>query len=503
LANATITTGNAAVWYTTSINATNGNITTLIVNNFSTANAVISGGYISNLSNAYITTADISNFGTANAVISGGYISNLTNATITTGNTVSWYSAELNASNANIATAFLSNLSTSNVLITGGYVEGLANISANTAFFSNLSTGNVLINGGVLSNINLQANNFSTANALVTGGDISNVNAQINNFSTANALVTGGILYNINLQANNFSTANALVTGGNISNVDAQIDNFSTANALITGGVLNNVNVQANNFSTANAVITGGYISSLSNITVTAANIGNISISSNSVASTTGNLILSPLLSNSNAVVVINGTSALQLPAGTTGQQPAAYAGAIRWNTSTNNIEYYTGSSWISFLSQINNQTISPDGLTSAFTLDYSTTAEGVIVSINGTLQAPGTAYTVAGTTITFAEIPLVTDIISIRFIASGTVTAENAQEINAANLTLTTGAVLIDSFNTGVYRSAKYLSSSTSSTGSEFAEFAVTHFGSTVAVSNVNRAVTSHDYSKHKRITS
>ena len=601
LANATITTGNAGAWYASSINATDGNITTLVVDNFSTANAVISGGYISSLSNAYITTADISNFSTANAVISGGYISNLTNATITTGNTVSWYSSELNASNANIATAFLSNLSTSNVLITGGYVEGLANISANTAFFSNLSTGNVLINGGVLSNINLQANNFSTANALVTGGEISNVSAQINNFSTANALVTGGEIYNVNLQANNFSTANALViggvlynvdiqannfstanalitggelsnvnaqinnlssgnilllgglisnvdiqannfstsnilisggvvyntniqannfstanalviggviynvdiqannfstanalvTGGNISNVDAQINNFSTANALIIGGVLTNINVQANNFSTANAVITGGYISSLSNITVTAANIGNVSISSNSVASTTGNLILSPLLSNSNAVVVINGTSALQLPAGTTGQQPAAYAGAIRWNTSTNNIEYYTGSSWISFLSQINNQTISPDGLTAAYTLDYSTTAEGVIVSINGTLQAPGTAYTVAGTTITFAEIPLVTDIISIRFIASGTVTAENAQEINAANLTLTTGAVLIDSFNTGVYRSAKYLSSSTSSTGSEFAEFAVTHFGSTVAVSNVNRAVT------------
>ncbi len=190
--------------------------------------------------------------------------------------------------------------------------------------------------------------------------------------------------------------------------------------------------------------------------------------------------------------MVINGTSALQLPSGTTGQQPAAYAGAIRWNNTTNTIEYYSGSTWISLLSQINNQTISPDGTNISYTLDYAAAEEGIIVSINGTLQAPGTAYTVAGTTITFAEIPLITDIISIRFIAAGTTTAENAQEINAGNLALTTGAVLIDSFNKDIYRSCKYMASTTADSGdAEFAEFAVTQFDPNVAVSNVNRAIT------------
>ena len=387
LTNATVITGNFGTLYAATVNSSSANLITASASNLSTGNAVISGGYISALTNAYITTSNITNLSTANAVISGGYITNLANVTITTGNTTSWYATELNSTNANLTTAYLFNLSTANAVITGGYVSGLANLAATTGAFSNFSAGNVLI------------------------------------------------------------------TGGNIS-------------AIATA-----------NITTAN---------------ITTANLGNIKVENVTIASLVGNLVLSPLLSNSNAVVVINGTSALQLPSGTTGQQPAAYAGAIRWNNSTNSIEVYNGSTWISLLSQINNQTISPDGTNISYTLDYASTAEGIIVSINGTLQAPGTAYTVAGTTITFSEIPLVTDLISVRFIASGTTTAENAQEINAGNIALSTGAVLIDSFNKDVYRSAKYLASTTADSGAaEFAEFAVTQFDTTVAVSNVNKAVT------------
>lgn len=387
LTNATVTTGNFGSVYATTLNSSNANLTTAFASNFSTGNAVISGGYISALTNAYITTSNITNFSTGNAVISGGYIDNLSNATIATGNTASWYATELNSSAANLYTAFVGNLSTANAVVTGGYISGLANLQSTYSVF--------------------------------------------------------------------------------------------------------------NNFSTGNAVISGGYISALSNATITTANIttanlGNLKIQDVVISSLTGNLVLAPLLSNSNAVVVISGTSALQLPSGTTGQQPSVYAGAIRWNSSTNSIEVYNGSIWISLLSQINNQTISPDGTNISYTLDYAATAEGIIVSINGTLQQPGVAYTVAGTTITFAEIPLVTDVISIRYLAAGTTTAENAQEINSGNITISTGAVLIDSFSKSVYRSVKYLASTTADSGAaEFAEFAVTQFDTTVAVSNVNKAIT------------
>ena len=397
-----------------------------------TANAVITGGYINSLANLTATTIQTTNFSTGNAVVSGGYISALTNLTATTGNTISWYTTTLNSTSGNITTLQATNFSSGNVVISGGYISNLTNAQITTS----------------------QITNLSTANAVVSGGYIS-------------------------------ALANITATTGNTQSWYSTTLNSTSAN-IITA--------YAANFSSGNAVISGGYISALSNATITTANIGSINFSGVTVSSTTGNLVLSPLSSNGNNVVTIGATSALQLPAGTTAQQPTpVLAGAIRWNNSSNIIEYYNGSAWVSLTGQISNQIITPDNdnINTVFSLDYSTTAEGIIVSVNGTLQQPGVAYTVAGSLITFAEPPLATDIISIRYIAAGTVTAENTQEINSGNIALTTGAVLIDSFNQNTYRSAKYIASTTAATSAEFAEFGVTQFGATVVVSNVNRAVT------------
>ena len=413
--------------------ATFGNITvtdSAVFGSISTANAVISGGYISALTNAYITTSSITNFSTANAVMSGGYISALSNATITTANLQSLYATQLNSTAGNIVTLAATNISSGNAVISGGYISALTNAYITTSAVTN----------------------FSTANAVISGGYIS-------------------------------ALSNATITTGNVQTWYAAELNSTSAN-LVTAA--------ATNLSTGNAVISGGYITGLANAAIATANLGNIKIENVSISSLLGNLVLAPLLTNANAVVTINATSALQLPAGTTAQQPTpVYGGAVRWNLSTNNLEVYTGSGWISLLGQINNQTITPDGSSTVYTLDYSTTAEGIIVSINGTLQQPGVAYTVAGTQITFAEIPLVTDIVSIRYIASGTVTAENTQEINSANLALTTTPVIVDSFDQAMYRSAKYMATTTAASSAEFAEFGIVHMGATVAVSNVNRVVT------------
>jgi hypothetical protein len=406
-------------------------IDTAVLGSLNTANAVISGGYISALTNAYITTSLITNFSTGNAVITGGYISTLTNATITTGNVGSWYASELNSTTANLTSLTVTNLNSGNAVISGGYISSLTNAYVTTSNITNFSTGNAVISGGYIS---------ALTNATIITGNVES-------------------WYATNLNTTNGNLVTAVVT----------------------------------NLSSGNAVITGGYISTLSNAAITTANLGNIKIENITISSLTGNIVIQPLLTNPNAVVTINSTSALQLPSGTTAQQPApVYGGAIRWNNTTNNLEVYNGTGWQSLLGQIQNQVISPNGIDVVYTLDNSTTAEGIIVSINGTLQQPGTAYTVAGTQITFAETPLDSDIISIRYIASGTVTAENSQEINSGNITLTTGAVLIDSFNINQYRSAKYMASTTADSGSaEFAEFAVTQFDPNVAVSNVNKAVT------------
>jgi hypothetical protein len=418
--------------------STFGNIavtSTGVFGSINTANAVISGGYISSLSNAYITTSRIENFSSANTVISGGYIETLTNATITTANFSSLYSTIINVTDANIANALVTtlvatNFSTANIAISGGYVENLVNLSATT-------------------------------------GNVASWYATVLNATSAN-LVT--------LVATNFSTANAVITGGYVNNL---------SNLTVTTAQLTNV-------SSGNVVISGGYISNLSNASIVTANIGNVKIEDVTISSRTGNLILSPMTSDGNALIIFETTSAIQLPVGSNFQRPTSiYAGAVRWNNTSSIIEYYNGSGWVSLTGQINNQTIVPDGVNTVYTLDYSTTAEGIIVSINGTLQQPGVAYTVAGTQITFTEIPLVTDIVSIRYIAAGTVTAENTQEVNSGNIALTLGAVLIDSFDKNTYRSAKYLASTTAATSAEFAEFAVTQFDTAVSVSNVNRAIT------------
>jgi hypothetical protein len=75
----------------------------------------------------------------------------------------------------------------------------------------------------------------------------------------------------------------------------------------------------------------------------------------------------------------------------------------------------------------ITNQTISPNGLTAIYTLNQSTTAVGILVTINGITQTPVTNYTVTGNQIIFGETPDSTDIIQIRFL-SGTTSSPTIQ---------------------------------------------------------------------------
>ena len=295
----------------TSLNVTNGNVTILGADNFSTANAVVTGGYINNLANLTATTAQATNFSTANALIIGGVLNNI--------------NVQAN------------NFSSGNVVVTGGYINNLSNLTATTTQTTNFSTANALITGGVLNNINVQANNFNTANAVITGGyinDLANLTAtttHATNFSTANALITGGYIdgtqinpFNANtgnfttanatsvtaysitgtqvnttngnattLVATNFSTGNAVITGGSVDAVaigatTAGTGNFTTANATTVTAYnatvtdLNSTNgnvttLVATNFSSGNVVISGGYISALTNAYVTTSNIVNFS----------------------------------------------------------------------------------------------------------------------------------------------------------------------------------------------------------------------------------
>lgn len=443
---------------------------------------------ISALGNLNIGNLSVDNFSTNNAAIQGGFLSNIANITAVTANLQSLYSTLLNITTANIFNAYLGNVSTGNAVINGGYITALSNITATsgnvsdwysaninsttanliTASVTNLNTGNAVISGGTVSNISAQINDLSSANVLLSGGLLYNIDVQANNFSTANAFVSGGVLYNIDIQANNFSTANALITGGDISNVNVQANNLSSANILLTGGILYNVDLQANNLSTANALITGGNVTAnisgnvtatfgdfsgnvhanwfIGNLDVSKANFSdelfvnaNITTVSNLIAlgniitqkvtSTSGDLHLSANTQNPNNVVIFDSVSAFLIPTGNASQRPGSPdTGYVRFNTDIGSIEWWTGMSWTSSNQGVNYQTIIPDGVSNAYTLDYESSDAGILVSINGTTQQPGTSYAISGgTTITFSEVPLTTDIIEIRFLSAGLVAASYA----------------------------------------------------------------------------
>ena len=117
--------------------------------------------------------------------------------------------------------------------------------------------------------------------------------------------------------------------------------------------------------------------------------------------------------------------TALGLPYGTTGQRPAnPLNGYLRYNTSYSTLEVYSNGGWITIGNEITSQLINCDGVNASFTLNKATTPEGIFVSINGTVQRPGVAYTVSGSTITFSEVPLITDIVDVRFIATAVSTS-------------------------------------------------------------------------------
>jgi hypothetical protein len=87
-------------------------------------------------------------------------------------------------------------------------------------------------------------------------------------------------------------------------------------------------------------------------------------------------------------------------------------------------------------ISIIANQTITPDGFSSSYTMIQPSPTNALLVTINGVLQRPGT-YLTNGTTITFTTRPLVSDIIQIRYIGSA-----NPNELNIITQSLVANGV-------------------------------------------------------------
>lgn len=351
-------------------------------------------------------------------------------------------------------------------------------IFANSTPSTNNSTGALVVTGGVGvgGNINVLGSN---GNAIVTTANVWTgyifANANINTTGSFVGNLTGNVVGTVltPYQPN-------ITTVGTLANL-AVTANTATGNILTNGlfyanGVVWNFGSTYANANVASYLLT--YTGNLSPGNVTSVFYGNVHAD-----------VITPY---QTTVTVFNNTGAIGIPSGSNVQYPTSnVAGYLRYNNTISTLEFYNGTGWVSITNSISDQTITPDGVNQNFALTQVTTAAGILVSINGTVQRPGVAYTVSGTTITFTEVPLVTDIVDVRYIATAVSSTLDYEIVDTGNITVNVANTIVDSFSNTQYRSARYMISSTSLYDSQFSEIMLVQNGATVVVNTIGNVRT------------
>jgi hypothetical protein len=368
---------------------------------------------------------------------------------------------------------------TGNVVITStttstSTTTGALVVQGGVATQGNLNVGGIIYGGTTQSTIAL-----TNPLAVLTGNYNNYTQIQIQNTNTGGASVSADFIatapngtdstnyIDMGINGNNYSVSSWTISGANDGyvyidggNLTLGTDTIGKTVAIHVGGLFaNNIvatfnanNVQPTSSTTGTMVITGGAGFS-GNI-----NVGNAAVFNSAqnagqdfiVKGKNDNTLIwarpnnsydSVIIGNSatastavvGAKLNINTTDSIIIPVGSSAQRPGTgVAGMVRYNTTSNSLEYYNGSTsnWAStsnLFTTIVEQQFNGDGVTTAFTLSQTATTASCIVSINGILQIGGAsyAYTVSGTTLTFSQAPLSTDVIDVRLLTTtATVTA-------------------------------------------------------------------------------
>lgn len=304
-----------------------------------------------------------------------------------------------NTITANIAvidSADIGNLDVVDIDVTGNAnISG--DVSANNAVIANSITGASLqISGNIVAN-NITANDTIQAIQGIFSG---NVTAD---YVFAN-LEAAGANTDIQFNDDGIIAGSSALTFDQSTNALAVLGNISAANASINGEVSANLLSAVSITATGNIVYDGAIIGNLI--------LGNLDLAIQSQGDQ--DIRLDPGL----GLVEIDTSTGLVIPVGNTTQRPGnAVTGTMRYNVDTQRVEIYDGLEWDQVLSDVSAQIITPDGSTAIYVLDRDSTDPATLVAINGVIQLPSVAYSVTGNLITFAEPPLTTDIIDIRFL--------------------------------------------------------------------------------------
>ena len=252
-------------------------------------------------------------------------------------------------------------------------------------------------------NIGVANGDSFTASGTVQGATITDGTATINTGAIASVttIVTSG----------NITTGAGNVIAGNVTGA---IGDFSGA---VSGATLTSdsgITISANDIDSSGAAITVNQASADLDFVVE----GNGDANLFRTDAGTDTVLISTATATAGATLKIDSTDSLMIPVGTTAQRPTPATGMFRYNSSLEAVEFYTSGAWKtagSDFTTIASQTFSGDNSTVAFTLSEAQTTASCIISINGVVQLPTTAYAVSGTTLTFTEAPAAGDVVEVR----------------------------------------------------------------------------------------
>jgi hypothetical protein len=421
---------------------------------------------------------------------------NITGGNLSAGSGIITTTGNVNAGNVNVTNrlAAATGYFTGNVDILGT-LTATSNVIANTSgiFYGNAVTGNAAIFGGVPgfttlgSNVVIQfagnANSYSQVNfENINGGNAASTDyvATANNGDDGTYFINMGITSNTHVGIHdNFFTEHATNNTGYVYVVasDETGPGSSGIGNLLLGSTNGNVITWVGNTGAANVrtvastqgfdILNGNlYVTSIDSrsgrITVNASDAdvdfavdGDTTANVFYVDAGTGTVSFGSSTQTVNAGVAMNYTNSFLAPAGNSAQRPAVgVAGMVRYNTTTSSLEFYDSTQWQSTgttFTVVQSQTFNGDGTTVNFTINSGYTTASCIVSINGILQVPVTAYAVTGTTLAFTEAPAVGDLIEVREIVTTTsvkgITNANGSAVievtDTTNYIQTTGNIL------------------------------------------------------------
>ena len=212
--------------------------------------------------------------------------------------------------------------------------------------------------------------------------------------------------------------ANVSISNNTISSTEVDADLIlapnGTGNISMSGATINNVADPTEDQDVATKIYVDGIIDN------TEDRLGNLYVDDVTITSIPSDS--DHIIDAEEGLFIVDGTAGIVIPTGTSDERrDPATEGTLRYNTTIGQLEVYDGVDWKAFgIDQnITNQMLTGDGSTTTFTLIDTATTLTVIVSINGTLQEPVSAYSVTDTTLTFTEAPGSSDVIHVRRIAS------------------------------------------------------------------------------------